>query len=372
MIRKVPFVDLTIQYDRYGKEMLSAVEKCFIGGDFILREDLELFEKNIADHLGMKYAVGLNSGQDALFLALKALNIGNGDEVITVGFTCVATLASIALNGAKPILVDVREDYNIDVTKIENAITPKTKAIMPVHLNGRVCDMDKIMAIAKTHDLLVVEDAAQAMNAKFKDQLAGTFGIINCFSLYPMKVLGGAGDGGFVTTNDEQLAKKIICYRDLGQDRKTGDVIAYSYNSRLDNMQAAILNTKIKHIVGFIDRRRETAQMYYEGLSKIRQVELPPNVNDDKLNFDVYQNYVIRAENRDDLVSYLTENGVETLISWYLSKPLHFHETLNLRHFNLPNTEQFAKECISLPQNTEISDDQIQYVIDMVKSFYQK
>lgn len=370
MIKNVPFVDLTVQNDRYGKEMLSAVEKCFVGGDFILREDLDLFEKNIAEHLGMKYAVGLNSGQDALFLALKALNIGEGDDVITVGFTCVATLASIALCGAKPILVDVRDDFNMDVTKIENAITAKTKAIMPVHLNGRVCDMGKIMAIAKTHDLLVVEDAAQAMNAKFKDQLAGTFGIINCFSLYPMKVLGGAGDGGFVTTNDEQLAKKIICYRDLGQDRETGDVIAYGYNSRLDNMQAAILNVKIKYLADFIERRREIAKMYYEGLSDIQEVKLPPNIDDDKSYFDVYQNYVIRAENRDELVAYLSENGVETLISWYLSKPLHYHKALELSHFKLPNTEQYAKECISLPQNTEINEDQIQYVIDMVKKFY--
>jgi dTDP-4-amino-4,6-dideoxygalactose transaminase len=371
MSRKVPFVDLTVQYDRYGKEMLSVVEKCFAGGDFILREDLDLFEKNIAEHLGMKYAVGLNSGQDALFLALKSLDIGEGDEVITVGFTCVATLASIALCGAKPILVDVRNDFNMDVNQIENAITTKTKAIMPVHLNGRVCDMDKIMAVAKVRDLLVVEDAAQAMNAKFNNQLAGTFGLINCFSLYPMKVLGGAGDGGFVTTNDEQLAKKIICYRDLGQDRETGDVIAYGYNSRLDNMQAAILNLKIKYLDEFIERRRKIAKMYFEGLSDIQELKLPPNINDDKSYFDVYQNYVIRAENRDELVAYLSENSVETLISWYLSKPLHYHKALELSHFKLPNTEQYARECISLPQNTEINDEQIQYVIDMVIKFYQ-
>ncbi len=371
MSKKVPFVDLSVQNDRYGKEMLAAVEKCFAGGEFILIEDLDLFENNIAEHLGMKYAVGLNSGQDALFLALKALNIGKGDEVITVGFTCVATLASIALNGAKPILVDVRDDFNMDINQIENVITPRSKAIMPVHLNGRVCDMDKIMAVAKKHNLIIVEDAAQAMNAKFNNQLAGTFGLINCFSLYPMKVFGGAGDGGFITTNDEQLADKIICYRDLGQNRETGDVIAYGYNSRLDNMQAAILNTKIKHLDEFVARRREIAKMYYEGLCDIQQVKLPPNINDNESYFDVYQNYVIRAENRDELVAYLSDNGVETLISWYLSKPLHYHTALELSHFKLPNTEQYAKECISLPQNTEISDEQIQYVIDMVKMFYQ-
>jgi len=231
--------------------------------------------------------------------------------------------------------------------------------------------MDKIMSIANAHSLIVVEDAAQAMNAKFNNQLAGTFGLINCFSLYPMKVLGGAGDGGFITTNDEQLAKTIICYRDLGQDRETGDVIAYGYNSRLDNMQAAILNVKIKYLDEFIERRREIAQMYYEGLSNIQEVKLPPNIYDDKSYFDVYQNYVIRTEKRDDLVVYLSENGVETLISWYLSKPLHYHKPLELSHFRLPNTEQYAKECISLPQNTEISDDQIKYVIDTIKHFYQ-
>ena len=371
MRKKVPFVDLAIQYKRHGEEMLSAVEKCFAGGDFILREDLDLFEKNIANHLGMKYAVGLNSGQDALFLSLKAIGIEDDDEVITVGFTCVATLAAIALCGAKPILIDVCDDFNMDVSLIEKAITPKTKAIMPVHLNGRVCNMGEVMRIANKHNLIVVEDAAQAMNAKFNGQLAGTFGLINCFSLYPMKVLGGAGDGGFITTNDEQLAKKIICYRDLGQDRETGDVIAYGYNSRLDNMQAAILNTKIKYLDGFVDRRREIAQMYFNGLSHLKQLNLPPSTDENNMYFDVYQNYVIRAENRDELVKYLSDNGVETLISWYLSKPLHYHKALELDHFQLPQTEQFAKECVSLPQNTEICDEQIQYVIKMVKNFYQ-
>lgn len=369
-MKKVPFVDLPVQYEIYGKEMMEAVEKCFKNGDFILREDLELFEENMATHLGMKRVVGLNSGQDALFLALKALDIGVGDEVITVGFTCVATLSAIALTGAKPVLVDVRDDFNMDVNLVEEAITPQTKAIMPVHLNGRMCDMGTLTKIANSNNLVIVEDAAQAMNAKFNNKLAGTFGLINCFSLYPMKVMGAAGDGGFIVTNDESLADKVICYRDLGQNRDTGEVIAYGYNSRLDNIQAAILNTKFKHLDTFVDRRRQLAQMYNDGLSGIDQIKLPPTISKQNLYYDVFQNYVIRAQDRDSLVRFLTQNGVETLISWYLSKPLHYHEALNLRHFKLPNTEQFAEECISLPQNTEISDEQIQVVIQLVKKFY--
>lgn len=367
---KVPFVDLPLQYHRYGDENIAAIRDAMSRGDYILRSDLEQFEENMASYLGVKYVVGVGSGTDALYLALKAAGVGTGDEVITVDFTCVATLSAIANNGAKPILVDVREDYNMDVDQVEGAITPRTKAILPVHLNGRVCDMEKLMDIASKHDLIVIEDAAQALEATFDGQKAGTFGLAGCFSLYPMKILGATGDGGFVTTNDETLAEKIYQLRDLGQNRETGDILYFGFSSRLDNLQAAILNVKLKYLNQWIERRREIAALYHQGLSGLQDLKLPPPPEPQGRYFDVFQNYVIRANERDKLVAYLEKCGIEVLVSWYLSKPLHYHEALNLTQFQLPETEEFAKECVSLPLNTEISDEQVEFVIKSIRSFY--
>ena len=369
---KVPFVDLPVQYHRYGEETIAAIRKVMSRGDYILRDDLEQFEENMASLLGMNHVIGLGSGTDALHLALKAAGVGTGDEVITVDFTCVATLSVIVHCGAKPILVDVRDDYNMDVEQVEEAITPRTKAILPVHLNGRVCNMEKLMDIASKHNLIVIEDAAQALEATFDGQKAGTFGLAGCFSLYPMKILGATGDGGFVVTNDEALAEGICQLRDLGQQRETGDVLHFGFSSRLDNLQAAILNVKLKYLDQWIERRREIAALYHQGLSDLQELKLPPPPEPQGRFFDVFQNYLVRAKERDRLVAYLEECCIETLTSWYLSKPLHYHEALNLRHFQLPKTEQFAKECISLPLNTEISDEQVEYVVDIVNKFYKQ
>ena len=367
---KVPFVDLPVQYHRYGEDIIAAVRKVMSRGDYILRSDLEQFEENMASLLGMNHVVGLGSGTDALHLALKAAGVGLGDEVITVDFTCVATLSVIVHCGAKPTLVDIRDDYNMDVEQVEEAITPRTKAILPVHLNGRVCDMERLMDIASKHNLIVIEDAAQALEATFDGQKAGTFGLSGCFSLYPMKILGATGDGGFVTTNDEALAERIYQLRDLGQQRETGDVLYFGFSSRLDNLQAAILNVKLKYLNQWIERRREIAALYHQGLSGVQELKLPPPPEPEGLYFDVFQNYLVRAEERDRLVAHLEKCGIETLTSWYLSKPLHYHEALNLAHFQLPKTEQFANECVSLPLNTEVSDEQVEYVIDAIGNFY--
>ena len=367
---RVPFVDLPTQYRRLESEILAAVREVMSRGDFILRDDLRRFEDNMASLLGSKHVVGVGSGTDAIHLALRAAGIGRGDEVITVAFTCVATIAVIVHCGARPVLVDVAEDYNMDVDKVEEAITAQTRAILPVHLNGRVCDMKRLMDIASKHNLIVIEDAAQAVEARFDGRKAGTFGMAGCFSLYPMKILGATGDGGFVATNDEALAEEVSQLRDLGQRRETGDVLHFGFSSRLDNIQAAILNVKLKSLPQWIERRREVAVLYHQGLSDLPYLKLPPSLETEGRYFDVFQNYVVRAQERDKLVAYLEENGIETLTSWYLSKPLHHHEALNLRHFHLPNTEQFAEECVSLPLNSEISDEQVEFVTASIRGFY--
>ncbi len=364
---KVPFVGYKIQYQNLKKEIDLTIQDVLGRGDLILREDVEKFEKNLADFVGVKYAVSLNSGTDALFLSLKAAGIGKGDEVITVSHTFIASIVAIVQVGAKPILVDVGKDFLMDVDKTEEAITKKTRAIMPVQLNGRVCDMEKTMEIAEKHNLIVIEDAAQSLGAKFNGKRAGSFGLTGCFSFYPAKILGCFGDGGAMTTNDSGIAEKVRLLREQGQKSKT-EISCYGWNSRLDNLQAAILNVKFKYLPKWIEKRREIAEIYNNGLSEIFGIELPPAPNSDEKHFDVFQNYVIRAEKRDELFKYLKEKGVETLIKDPI--PNHWQKELGLSHFELPYTEQLAKKVISLPMYPELTKEQVEYTINYIKDFY--
>jgi dTDP-4-amino-4,6-dideoxygalactose transaminase len=367
MVYKVPFVNYPEHYRRMWDEVIGAISEALSKGDLLLRGQLRQFEEQIASFVGAKYAVGLNSGTDAMLLSLKAAGIGPGDEVITVAHTFVASIAVIVFCGAKPILVDVGEDMNMDVEQAEQKISPKTKAIIPVHLNGRLCNMKKLMKIANERDLVVIEDAAQALGATFDGKKAGSFGLTGCFSLYPAKVLGAAGDGGFLTTSDDETNKNTRLLRDHGQDRKTGEIFFYGFNSRLDNIQAAILNVKLKYLHKWIERRREIARIYHEGLSDLTKVKLPPPPTAKGPYYDVYQNYVIRARDRDGLVKFLEQNGVETIVSWRI--PNHFHPALNLKHFKLPKTEELSNEVVSLPMYPELADDQVHYVIDAIHDF---
>ncbi len=366
---KVPFVNYPEHYRRLWDEVMQAITEVLTRGDLILRDQLRQFEENTASFVGTKHAVGVNSGTDALHLSLLAAGVGPGDEVITVAHTFVASAAVIVHCGATPVLVDVAEDFNMDVEQLEQAITPRTKAIMPVHLNGRLCDMGKLMDIASKHNLIVIEDAAQALGATFDGQKAGSFGLTGCFSFYPSKILGGAGDGGMVTTDDEGVAEKIRLYRNHGQQTKN-EIVLFGFNSRLDNLQAAILNVKFKYLSGWIERRREVANMYHCGLSDLPYLRLPPPPESSGRYFDTYQNYVIRAQDRDKLVTYLSESSVETLISW--PKPMQHQKALNLSHFHLPVTEQLSREVLSLPMNTELSNEQVEFVMDSVRKFYKR
>lgn len=364
---KVPFVNYPEQYKRYRNELNWAFEKVMRKGDFILREDVEEFENNMCDYLSVNHCIGVNSGTDALLFSLLASGIGKGDEVITVAHTFLATVGAIVNCGAKPVLIDIGQDYNMDTTLIEPAITERTKAIIPVHLNGRMCDMRNIMGIASNYNLVVIEDACQSLGAMYNGKHAGSYGI-GCWSFYPAKMLGCPGDGGMVSTNKLSIANKVRWLRDNGRLKGESKVMGYGFNSRLDNLQAALLNTKLLHLCDWINKRREIAWQYERDLVEIdHRIKLPPIVFEAPYYWDVYQNYVIRVIERDDLRKHLTKCGIETLVSWPI--PLHKQPKLGLK-FNLPVTDQISREVISLPMYPELEAEQVEYVCDCIKEFY--
>jgi len=368
---KVRFVNPQRHYERYRKEYLAVLDDVLSRGDYIMRDDLEIFERRIARLVGTRYAIGVNSGTDALSFSFAAMGLKPEDEVITVAHTFMASISAIAHHGATPVLVDVGKDFTIDPSQIKQAITKKTKAIEVVHLNGRLSDMEAVMAIAKRHKLYVIEDAAQALGAKIKMEngkwkMAGSFGVAGCFSLYPFKSLGCFGDGGIVTTDNEKVARAIQLLRYNGEDKKTRKFYLHGYTALLDNIQAAILNAKLTHFPKWIKRRRAIAKLYQKGLAGMGEVTLP-HFNDPRF-FDTYQNYVIRAKRRDKLVAHLTSKGVETLISW--SIPNYKQPVMYPNSLFLPETENICKEVVSLPMHPELEDDEVLYVINIIREFY--
>lgn len=365
---RVRFVNYQRQYQLYKKEFNDVFDEIMSNGDYILRKHLERFEKRIAEYVGTKYAIGVNTGTDALYLSAHALGFGPGDEVITVAHTFVATVGAIIQCGAKPVLIDIKEDFNMDVDQIESAITRKTKGIIPVHLNGHACNMDKIMELVSKYNLSVIEDAAQALGSKFKGKRCASFGDTGIFSFYPAKMLGTAGDGGMICTNKDKLARKLKAFRDNGRVESVEVIECFGWCSRLDNLHAALLDMKFDYFEKWIARRREIAKLYDEGLSGIGDVITHPRASGNY--FDVYQNYVIRSKYRDKLVNYLKESGIEVLISWPM--PLHKQKALGLGHFNLPTTERISSEVVSLPMYPELTDEEVLIVIDTVRNFFDK
>ncbi|MFY9402182.1 MAG: DegT/DnrJ/EryC1/StrS family aminotransferase [Candidatus Omnitrophota bacterium] len=364
----VKFVNYPKQYRQMKREFDSVFEEVMSGGDFILRRHLEEFEKRIADYVGTKYAIGVNTGTDALYLSCHALGFGPGDEVITVAHTFVATVGAIVQCGATPILVDIKDDFNMDMSLVEKAITPKTKGIIPVHLNGHSCDMDYLKRLSAKYNLKVIEDAAQALGAKFKGKRCASFGDTGIFSFYPAKMLGTAGDGGMVCTNDEKIARKIKAFRDNGRVDSVEVIECFGWCTRLDNLHAALLNMKFNYFDKWVERRRAIASLYDNGLKGVGDIVIHPKSSSDY--FDVYQNYVIRSSNRNALVKYLRESGVEVLVSWPV--PLNRQAALNLGRFNLPVTERISSEVLSLPMYPELSDKEVQIVIDVIKDFFKR
>ena len=359
---KVPYISLKREFLELQREILDAVGQVLSAGDFILRSQVAEFEQTVAARFGFFGVVGLNSGTDALLFATRVANVGPGAEVITTAHTFVATLASIVHVGARPILVDIGDDYNINPALIRKAVTPRTRAILPVHMNGRVCQMDEILAIAEEYDLVVIEDAAQAIGARYKNKPAGSFGRFGCFSLHPMKILGGAGDGGFITVRAPADLQAIRLLRNHGQVTKE-KIATYGFNSRLDNLQATVLNAKLPHLEARIARRREIAARYNAGLKPIAHLRLPPYPDDD--HHDVYSSYVIACPRRDDLAAHLQRRSIEVMIHW--PTPLHLQEGLGLPKVSLPATEKVSREVLSLPIYPELMDHEQDYVIDCIR-----
>jgi dTDP-3-amino-2,3,6-trideoxy-4-keto-D-glucose/dTDP-3-amino-3,4,6-trideoxy-alpha-D-glucose/dTDP-2,6-dideoxy-D-kanosamine transaminase len=363
---RVPFIDPQEHYRRIKGEIDFAITDTLAKGDLVLRQQLRDFEEHLADFVGVKYAVGVNSCYHALHFSLLAAGIGPRDEVITVGHTFVATVSAIVHTGAKPVLVDIREDYNLAPDEFESAVTPRTKAVIPVHLNGRVCEMDQIEAIAIKHGIPIIEDAAQALGATFRGKKAGSFGLSGCFSFYPFKSLGGLGDGGAVTTNDPNVARFATLVRFNGEDRQTGEFHYHGYTALLDNVQAAVLDVKLRHLPKWILHRRQIAEMYRKGLEGIEGLRLPHFPGQEY--FDSYQNYVIRTEQRNALRQYLKDHGIETLVHW--PKPMWEHKGLDLKNPGLPETDSICREVISLPMSAETTPEHVESIVGCIREFF--
>ena len=367
MNEPVRYIDLPKQYAALRDELLGCLDTVLASGSFILRQDVADFETRMAGLLDVEHVIGLNSGTDALYLSLRGLGIGPGDEVITVAHTFVATVAAIVHCGAKPVLVDIRDDFNMDVALLEETVTPRTRAIIPVHLNGRVCEMDALMRVARKHQIAVVEDAAQALCAQYERQAAGTFAEAGCFSLHPLKNLSVGGDGGFVTTSDDRLAQELRILRDHGQ-RSKQEIVRFGFNSRLDNLHAAMALVKLKYLPEWIETRRFLAGRYHEALRDITELRLPPRPEEESPYYDVFSSYVLRTERRDALWRHLGEAGIEVYAHW--TTPLHHQEALGLGNYHLPVTQRVSQEVLSLPLYPELDDRDQDRVIAAVRSFF--
>lgn len=367
-LKSVPFFNYPYLFKSKEEDFVRIFKDIGYRGAYILQKDLRDFEENLANFAGTKYAVGLANGTDAIWIALMAAGVGKGDEVIFASHTYIATAASIHFVGAIPIPADCKEDHMLDPESVRKLITPKTKAILPTQLNGRCCDMDEIMKIAKEFNLIVLEDAAQGLGAKFKGNGVGTFDKGGTISFYPAKNLGSFGDAGGFVTNDKEMYDKVMLYRDHGRN-DDGVFVMWGFNSRLDNLQAAILDFKLTYYSDEIVRRREIAQIYHDKLSSVSQLLLPPAPNENLDYFDVYQNYELEAERRDELKVFLKDNGVGTLIQWG-GQPVHSITSLGFTGKGLPYTEQMFTKCLMIPMNTALTNEDVEYVCEQIIKFY--
>lgn len=365
--KNIHMVDTKTQYLKIKHEIDFAIQEVIDSSQFIQGPAVKKFENNIEKYLGVKYAIGCASGTDALQIAMMAIGIKPGDEIITTPFTFVATTETIAILGAIPVYVDIDvKTYNIDVNKIEEKITSNTKAIMPVHLYGQPSEMDRIMEIAHKYNLKVIEDAAQALGARYKDKMICAIGDIGCISYYPSKNLGAFGDAGMLVTNDDVLADKIRMIISHGSKKKYYHEIL-GVNSRLDSLQAAILNVKLKYLDEYCDSRNKAAYLYNEKFNGILDIPyVMPNVK------HIYHQYSIRVNNRDKMVEYLKENNIPSMI--YYPVPLHLQEAYkyNYKPGDFPVSEQISKDIISLPMHTELDDEQINYISSKIIEFISK
>lgn len=359
--------DYLIEYEKEKEEIHAAIEKVLSSGRLILGDNVTNFEEAFARYCGVNFGVGVNSGTDALFLGLKALGIGQGDEVITVANTAVPTVSAIASTGATPRFVDIDpETYLMNTDLLENIISKKTKCILPVHLYGQCVNMDKVQGIAKTYGLKVIEDCAQSHGATFNGKKAGSISDIAAFSFYPTKILGGYGDGGMVITNDENIYKKLLRLRFYGMEKQYY-AIEHGYNSRLDELHAAILLRKLAHLDEYISRRRLIANQYDSSLSRT-SLSLPKTMQG---NLHAYYLYVCRHPKRDIIISRLREKNIHVNISY--PWPIHTmagYQHLGYKEGNLPHTEKAATEIFSLPMYPTLSDNEQKIIITTLHGIF--
>ena len=364
-LRRVRYVNLPAQYAEERSDILRIVDEVFRRGDFIGGASIEILEHELAQFLGVHHVVALNSGTDALILGLKSLGIGPGDEVITPANSFIASTAAIVAVGAIPVFADVLPDQNIAPDAIAAAITARTKAIMPVHLTGRVADMHAIMRLAHAHGLAVIEDSAQAVGSKYDGKMAGSFGTVGCYSAHPLKNLNAAGDAGFVATNDAEIAARIKRLRNHGLvDRNKAD--EWGTVSRLDTLQAEILRLRLRNLPSVIDRRRAIATQYRRELEGC-PVFCPPCRNEE---FNTFHTFVVQTDRRDEMKAFLLARGIETAIHYPL--PIHLQPAakgLGYKKGSLPQTERQAERILTLPANQFLSADDVSYVAANISEF---
>jgi dTDP-4-amino-4,6-dideoxygalactose transaminase len=370
---RVPLLDLKAQFQPLRAELMAAVQAVCDEQGFILGPRVVAFEESLAKYVGARYAIGCASGSDALLLSLMAMGVGQGDEVITVPFTFFATAGAVSRLGAKPVFIDIQPDtFNLDPAQLERAVTSRTKAIIPVHLFGQCADMPAINQIAKAKRLHVIEDACQAIGAGQSGQRAGVLGDTACFSFFPSKNLGGFGDGGMITTNDQGLADALSMLRVHGS-RVRYLHEAVGINSRLDALQAVVLDIKLKYLDQWAEGRRRNAARYdqlFRAAGLLDRVTLPSTKAG---NFHVYNQYTVRVSKRDELRAHLKEKGVGTEI--YYPLPMHLqncYQDLGYRKGAFPLSERAAEEVMSLPIYAELSDAQLTYVVDMIADFFKR
>ena len=368
----VPFFDWKGLYAERAETFGRIMHETALGGGFILHDAVRDFEAKLADFVGVKHAIGLSDCTNAMLLGLRASDIASGDEVILPGHAFIAAAQAVHFAGGTPVPVELCEDdWLMDPDAVRAAITPRTRAIMPVQVNGRVCAMDEIAGIADEHGLLLVEDSAQALGATLDGRGAGTFGAWGVFSFYPSKTLGCFGDAGALVTDDDGVAETVRAMRNHGADKAkviSADCATWGTNARIDNIHAAILAYKLGYYLETIARRRTIARLYHEAFADIDALDLPPSPDADPRRFDIFQNYEICCDQRDDLRAHLAERGIGTIIQWG-GKGLHEFRNLGFDQ-NLPRTDRFFRRSMLLPMNHVLTESQQMQVIDAVRGFF--
>lgn len=368
---QVPFFDWSRLYKERSEKFREIMHETCMRGGFILQKDVVEFEENLRNFLGVRHAVAVSDATNAILLGLRASGIRPGDEVILPSHGFIAAAQSVHHAGGVPVLVEIGEDWMVDPAAMEKAVSERTRFLMPVQVNGRTCDMDRIQEIASRHGLIVVEDSAQALGAKYKGRQAGTIGQWGCYSFYPSKTLGCFGDGGALVTNDDEIARRVKLMRNHGANEEKviePDISVWGTNSRLDNIHAAILNYKLGYYAETVDRRREIARRYHDAFAQLDAISRPPGPDSDPDRVDVFQNYELEADRRDELRAHLRTAGIGTIVQWG-GLGMHQMRGLGFRE-ELKRTDRFFERSLLLPMNHMLTDEEVSYVIREVREFY--